>query len=54
VTSLHRLNRRLYCLDRAAEGRMIVVWQGHDEAEEAAIDRWCAAHSGEPRPNTSN
>ena len=34
--------------------RVIVVWQNHDEAAEAAVDRWRAAHPGEPEPNPNS
>jgi hypothetical protein len=34
--------------------RLIVVWQNHDETEDAAITRWRTAHPGEPQPNPDN
>jgi hypothetical protein len=34
--------------------RLVVVWQNHDETEDAAIARWCADHPGEPEPNPDN
>jgi hypothetical protein len=34
--------------------RVAVVWQNHDESEDAAITRWCAARPGEPRPDLNS
>jgi hypothetical protein len=49
------LSARLDKLERTGgDGRVIVIWQTHDESAEAAIDRWCAAHPGEPDPNHNN
>ena len=31
--------------------RVVFVWQNHDETDDVAIARWCAAHPSEPNPD---
>jgi hypothetical protein len=49
------LSARLDKLERTDSiGCCVVIWQNHGEPAEAAIDRWRAAHPGEPEANRSN
>ena len=49
------LSARLDKLERTGgNGRVIVIWQNHDESDDAAIARWCAARPGEPKPDPNS
>ena len=48
------VSARLDRLERTESIGCVVIWQNHGEPAEAAIDRWCAAHPGEPAPSPNN
>jgi len=48
------LSARLEKLERTDSNGCVFIWQNNGEAAEAAIDRWRAAHPGDPEPKPNN